>query len=123
MNTLLVNVANAIMSRSSAVSGLLAKEDFVKGGKFYWVTQLVEALNNIITPALIVLSAAGAVYAVILGVKMAQADNQEARDTARKSMINLIISIIAILVLIAIFKVSYELIQNIKIDDVIPPTT
>lgn len=123
MNTLLVNIANAIMSRSSAVSGLLAKEDFVKGGKFYWVTQLVEALNNIITPALIVLSAAGAVYAVILGVKMAQADNQEARDTARKSMINLIISIIAILVLIAIFKVSYELIQNIKIDDVIPPTT
>lgn len=123
MNTLLANIANVIMSRSSAVSGLLVKEDFVKGGKFYWVTQLVEALNNIITPALIVLSAAGAVYAVILGVKMAQADNQEARDTARKSMINLIISIIAILVLIAIFKVSYELIQNIKIDDIIPPTT
>ncbi len=123
MNTFLVRVANAIMSRSSAVSGLLAKEDFNKGGKFYWVTQLVEALNNIITPALIILSAAGAVYAVILGVKMAQADNQEARDTARKSMINLIISIIAILVLIAVFKVSYELIQNIKIDDLIPPTT
>ncbi len=104
MNTFLVNLANRILS----VGTLLADNDSATN----WAIDVADILNKLITPALIILAAAGAVYSIILGVKMATAEDQGKRDEARKSLINIIIALVVVLVLIAIFSLFSTLAKD-----------
>ena len=52
---------------------------------------------------LIVVGAAGIIYAVILGVNMARADSTEKREEAKKRLINVIIGLAVMIGLILFF--------------------
>lgn len=100
MKLFLFSIAQSFLGK-----GILAATlpEYQVNGPKYWVVQISDTLKSIVAPALIILSAVGAIYAIVLGVKMAQADDQSKRDEAKKNLINVIISVVAVILLIVIF--------------------
>lgn len=75
--------------------------DWAKG----WVGPFLDALSNVLWVALAIAGAAGAIYAIYVGIKMAQADSAEKREENKKRLINIVITIVSVLILIVIFNV------------------
>ena len=82
-------------------SAQLAKE---LDPKWQWVNNITSAVDSVLWPLLIVVGAAGTIYAVVLGVNMARADSTEKREVAKKRLINVIIGIAITIALILFFK-------------------
>lgn len=61
---------------------------------------IVRLLNDIMTPLLAIVGAAGALYCVILGVKFAKAGEPQEREKAKTALKNAIIGFVLIFVLI-----------------------
>ena len=101
LNMTLVNMANKMLSVGHAQ--LLADETEIQ--KQGWFTELIGAIQSWVTPLLILACAAGAIWAIILGVKMAQADDKSKRDEAKANLINVIIALVAVIALILIFTI------------------
>ena len=111
----LVAVANAIMSRGA--SRLASPFDNVElEPKFEWVRDVANAIYGLLWPILIIVAAAGTIYAVVLGVNMARADSTEKREEAKKRLINVVIGLAVIIVLIVlmIFFISSILPEFLK---------
>ena len=70
--------------------------------QFPWLQNLVDALQKIVAPILIVIGAVGVIYAIYLGVMLAKAENAEKREEAKKRIINVLIAIAITAVLIFI---------------------
>lgn len=68
-----------------------------------WLDTLVKAVMNIINPILILVAVAGIIYAIVVGVKFARAEDKGARDEAKQKLITVIIGIVVTVVLIALF--------------------
>ncbi len=75
-----------------------------------WVGQLLDTLSQVLWVALAIVGAAGAIYAVYVGVKMARADSAEAREENKKRLVNIIVSIVVVIVLIIVFNVFVPMI-------------
>ena len=56
-----------------------------------------------ITPILVLLAAAGVIYAIVVGIRFVKADDKSARDEAKAKLITVLIGIGVTLVLIALF--------------------
>lgn len=104
MNTLLVGIANKMLS-----VGTLLAESTDESNKNVtdqtWFKQLISNIQKWITPLLVLACAAGAIWAIVLGVKMAQAEDKGKRDEAKQALINVIIALVAVIALILIFTV------------------
>ena len=61
---------------------------------FPWLRNLVDVLNSVVAPILIVIGAVGIIYAIYLGVMLAKAENAEKREEAKKRIINVIVAIV-----------------------------
>ena len=72
--------------------------------KFGWIQPVVEAIELVLLPILIVVGAAGAIYAIVLGVNMARADSTEKREEQKKRLINVIIALAVVVGLILFFS-------------------
>ncbi len=70
-----------------------------------WVGEIVNFLNTILPYLLIVVLTAGAIYAVVLGVNMARAEDAGKREEAKKRIINFIIALAVTVLLIIILRV------------------
>ena len=68
-----------------------------------WVGTLVTAVTDIINPILILVATAGIIYAIVVGVKFAKAEDKGQRDEAKQKLITVIIGIVVTAVLIALF--------------------
>ena len=68
-----------------------------------WQTKVVNAVNTILTPILIIGCSVGMIWAIVVGIKMMKADDKAARDENKAKLINIAISIVAIAVLIGLF--------------------
>lgn len=68
-----------------------------------WVDELTGALKNLISPILVLLAAAGVIYAIVVGIKFVKADDKAAREEAKQKLITVLIGIGVTLVLIALF--------------------
>jgi len=68
-----------------------------------WVVTLVNAVLDILNPILILVAVAGIIYAIVVGVKFAKADDKSARDEAKQKLITVIVGIVVTAVLIALF--------------------
>ncbi|MBE7082507.1 MAG: hypothetical protein E7378_02360 [Clostridiales bacterium] len=77
---------------------------------FEWVQNIVDAINTVIWPILIVVAAAGTIYAIVLGVQMARADSTEKREEAKKRVIGVLIGMAIIIGLILLLKLFVDLI-------------
>lgn len=85
---------------------LLAEAD----GKWYDV--IVNAVDKVIGPILIVMCSIGIIYAVVIGVKMMKAESKEDRDNNKSRLINIAITIVAVVCLIAIFYALRAYLDN-----------
>lgn len=69
-----------------------------------WVGNLFQYLYPILYAILAVVGAAGVIYAVVLGINLAKAEDQSKRDEAKKRMVTTIIAVAVTLVLIIFFN-------------------
>lgn len=69
-------------------------------------TPIVDLLNMALTPALAIVGALGAIYCIILGAKLAKAEEPQDREKAKNSLKNAIIGFILIFVLIVVLKLG-----------------
>lgn len=70
-----------------------------------WLEPLLLTLSTAMWIALALVGAAGGLYALYVGIKMAKADSAEAREENKKRMINIVITIIVVIVLILFFNI------------------
>ena len=75
-----------------------------------WLGSLLNILSQVMWVAMALVGAAGAIYAIYVGVKMARADSAEAREENKKRLINIIVSIIVVIVLVVTFNVFVPMI-------------
>lgn len=84
-----------------------------------WLNTLLKAVINIINPILILVAVAGIVYAIVVGVKFAKADEKNERDEAKQKLIYVIVGIVVTGLLIALF---YFLALNIGEGKLLDPS-
>ena len=96
----LTKMANAFMG-----GHLLADSTSTPVQNQSWFVNLINGIRRWVTPLLILATAAGAIWAIVLGVKMAQADDKSKRDEAKQNLINVIIALVAVIALILIFTI------------------
>lgn len=82
----------------------LMADETTTGDKWGWVTSITSFLRTLLPYVLIVVATAGTIYAVILGVKMARAEDASAREEAKKRIINFIIALAVTVVLILLLQ-------------------
>lgn len=68
-----------------------------------WVKIITNAIEDFLGPLLIILCSVGTIYAVVVGIKMLKAEKKEDREENKHRLINIAITIVAVIVLIAIF--------------------
>lgn len=85
--------------------------------KWGWVYDIVNFLDSFLPYLLLVVAAAGSIYAVVLGINMARAEDASKREEAKKRIINFVIAfaVTAILILLLkLFVANFEGITGIK---------
>lgn len=68
-----------------------------------WQGKIISAVDKILVPILIIGCSVGLIYAVVIGIKMMKADKKEEREENKSRLINIAISIVAVVVLIGLF--------------------
>lgn len=81
-------------------------------GDFNWIYDVTDVINAVLWPLLIIIAAAGTIYAVVLGVNMARADSTEKREEAKKRVINVLVGMAIIVGLILLLKLFIGIIPN-----------
>ena len=95
---------------------LLDGNTIADDSQFGWVNKITAAIRAVLWPLLIVVAAAGTIYAVVLGVNMARADSTEKREEAKKRVINVIVGLLIIIALLLLFWLLIEQILPAFID-------
>jgi hypothetical protein len=79
---------------------------------------VTELLGKAITPALSVFGSVGAIYCIILGAKLAKAEEPQDREKAKAALKNAIIGFVVIFLLLGALKVGVSAMdtwyQNVK---------
>ena len=65
-----------------------------------WQDKIVNAVENILVPVLVIGCSIGTIWAVIVGIKMMKADDKSARDENKAKLVNIAIAIVSTAVLI-----------------------
>lgn len=97
----------AVAANGLAAGSLLAAVDFAP-----IIKPVLEILNAILWPAITVVGAAGSIYCVFLGIKVAKSDEQNSREKAKKDLIGAIIGFLIIFVLIVALKIAMPILQT-----------
>ena len=77
-----------------------------------WLENLFNVLNPILYAIMAVVGAAGAIYAIILGVNLAKAEDTSKRDDAKKHLITVLIAVAVTIALVLFFTQLLPLIIN-----------
>ncbi len=75
-------------------------------------TPIQGLISMALTPTLGIVGALGAIYCVILGARLAKADEPQEREKAKKSLTNAIVGFVLIFVLLAALKVGMPAFSN-----------
>ena len=67
---------------------------------------IISLINSASTPALGIVGALGAIYCILLGAKLAKAEEPQDREKAKNSLKNAIIGFLLIFVLIVVLKIG-----------------
>lgn len=84
-------------------SSLLAQKTLPES--WQWLQPIINVLNEVLWPILILVGTAGMIYAVVLGVQLAKAETSDAREEAKKRIINAIIALVCIIALILLLQI------------------
>ena len=80
-----------------------------------WVNTLVNAVQYVLNPILIVACLVGIVYAIWVGITFAKADSSDQRKEAKQKLITVIVGVVAALALIVLFYWLMWMIKNGKL--------
>ncbi|MBR4407867.1 MAG: hypothetical protein IKT27_06090 [Clostridia bacterium] len=69
-----------------------------------WVYDVTGAIQSVLWPILIIVGAAGMIYAIVLGINIARADSTDKREEAKQRLIHVIIGLAVIVALILFFQ-------------------
>ena len=67
---------------------------------------IIDLLNMVTTPALLIVGALGAIFCILLGVKYAKAEEPQDREKAKHSLKNAIIGFVLIFVLLVALQIG-----------------
>ena len=73
------------------------------GEQYAWMDNLFNVLNPVLYAIMAVVGAAGAIYAIVLGVNLARAEDQSKRDEAKKRLITTLIAVAVTIALVLFF--------------------
>lgn len=111
MQTLLFSVSNYVVTMVSKLGLLGATIDDTDAPE--WVKNvinpLLEILDALLVPILIIIGTAGSIYAIVLAVNFSRAETADKREEAKKRMINAIVGLVVMVLLLVILQlfVSY----------------
>ncbi len=89
-----------------------------------WLFTLMDTLSVILWVCLALVGAAGGIYCLYVGIKMARADSADQRDENKKRMINIIVTIVVVILLIVVINVFLPMILDaFNVFDPISQTT
>jgi hypothetical protein len=75
------------------------------------IQPVLEIINAILWPAIALVGAIGPIYCIILGIKLAKADEQNSREKAKKDLIGAIVGFLVIFVLIVAMKIAMPILE------------
>ncbi len=75
-----------------------------KDSDWSFLNPILEVLASVLVPILIIVGTAGMIYAIVLGVKLARAESTDARDEAKKRLINAVIALVVMIALILLLQ-------------------
>lgn len=107
-----MNFLNSMLGVVSSWQDVVDKATDSGNYDFGWVGSLLTTLSIVLWVLLAIVGAAGGIYAIYVGIKMARADSAEARDENKKRLINIIISIVVVVVLILFFNTFLPMILD-----------
>ena len=91
------------------------------GTNFDTVTKpIVGLIESLLTPALAIVGAVGALYCVVLGVKYAKAEEPQDREKAKGHLKSAIIGFVLIFVLMLALKLAMPILQQWVVDNSLP---
>lgn len=79
-------------------------KDITWPSQYSWLPQLFTVLYPLLYAIMAVVGAAGAVYAIVLGINLARAEDQSKRDEAKKRLITTIIAVAVTILLVVFFN-------------------
>jgi len=97
----------AMMTVIASASMCFAADDF-----YDVVAPIVDLLNSMLGPALLVVGAVGALYCVLLGVKYARAEEPQDREKAKAHLKGAIIGFVLIFILIVTLNLLMPVLTN-----------
>lgn len=112
MQMFLLNIAQSIMGFITRFNKLLDSTGGNTDNKETEVDKIfndvfkpvIDILDSMLLPILILLGTAGSIYAIVLGVNYSKAESADKREEAKKRMINAIIGIVVTLLLLILLK-------------------
>ena len=110
MSALMFQMASSMMNVISSKplmnsdSGYQDSVPNVNDGQWGWVGEIVNAINTLLYPILILVGTAGVIYAIYLGVNLARAESADKQQEAKKRLINAIIGLACIIALVLLMK-------------------
>ena len=69
-------------------------------------TPIVDLINSILSPLIAVVGALGAIWCVLLGVKLAKADEPQEREKAKMALKNAIVGYLLIFILVVVLRLT-----------------
>ena len=106
MQMLLMQIAQSVMGFIGGMNMLGEDTGITNPQSFYKrvFEPVVEILDAMLVPILILVGTAGSIYAIILGVNFSKAESADKREEAKKRMINAIIGLVVTILLLILLK-------------------
>ena len=116
MQMLLMQIAQSVMGLFAGMS-MLGDTNIDDAQSFYdrVFKPVVDILDAMLVPILILVGTAGSIYAIVLGVNFSKAESADKREEAKKRMINAIIGLVVtilLLILLKLFTANAQAIAN-----------
>ena len=97
---------------------------FPADSDYYWMEKVFGPISIVMYILMGLVGAAGAVYAIYLGIMLAKAEDQSKRDEARKHLITVLIAVAVTIVLVLFFNLLMPIIvQSLIGKDINNPNT
>lgn len=104
MQMFLMNLAQSIMGFKSLIADSSSGITNATGFFDRVMKPVVDILDGMLVPILILVGTAGSIYAIVLGVNFSKAESADKREEAKKRMINAIIGLVVTIVLLILLK-------------------
>ena len=69
-------------------------------GNYAWLKPIASFLDGLLVPLTIIVAVAGAIWVIILGVRLARAESADKATEAKKALINVAVALVAVIVFI-----------------------